>query len=188
MMDPSVVVARQNAGILICFSASPLQERAADIARQLSDSHWTSACVVTISRFNSFFCDQEDAHAALCILTQSGKARYLVARKQDPIEVVLHSIVSAEASDLLYLFSWMHACRVSSLHSTPHKFLLYPSLTMTPCTQFGQKRGCSSSLMCLIADGRCQYISQFESTICMQQSSVSTSEKTSLHMLLSLYC
>lgn len=94
-LDPSVVV-WLDAGILMCFRASPLQERAADIARQLGDSHWTTTCVVTIGRFNSFFSDQEDAHAALCFLTQSGKARYLVARKQDRIEVcslfVVHSI------------------------------------------------------------------------------------------------
>ncbi|KAG2596985.1 uncharacterized protein LOC120706605 [Panicum virgatum] len=75
---------------------SLVEERAADIARQLSDSHWTSTCVVTISRFNSFFCNQEDAHAALCILTQSGKARYLVARKQDPIEGVKLALNSAQ--------------------------------------------------------------------------------------------
>ncbi|RLN23348.1 uncharacterized protein C2845_PM07G07130 [Panicum miliaceum] len=76
--------------------SSPLQERAADIARQLSDSHWTSTCVVTISRLNSFFCDQEDAHAVLCFLTQSGKARYLVARKEDPIEGVKFALNSAQ--------------------------------------------------------------------------------------------
>ncbi|CAL4950357.1 unnamed protein product [Urochloa decumbens] len=75
---------------------SLVEERAADIARQLSDSHWTSTCVVTMSRFNSFFSDQEDAHAALCLLTQSGKARYLVARKQDPIEGVKFALHSAQ--------------------------------------------------------------------------------------------
>ncbi|ONM31498.1 hypothetical protein Zm00014a_034585 [Zea mays] len=63
-----------------------IEERAADIARQLSDSHWTSTCVVTISKFNSFFVDMDDAHIALCFLTQHGKARYLLGRKQDPIE------------------------------------------------------------------------------------------------------
>lgn len=75
---------------------SLVEERAADIARQLSDSHWTSTCVVTISRFNSFFSDQEGAHAALCFLTQSGKARYLVARKQDHIEGVKFALNSAQ--------------------------------------------------------------------------------------------
>ncbi|XP_008672527.1 uncharacterized isoform X1 [Zea mays] len=64
-----------------------IEERAADIARQLSDSHWTSTCVVTISKFNSFFVDMDDAHIALCFLTQHGKARYLLGRKQDPIEL-----------------------------------------------------------------------------------------------------
>ncbi|CAO2192867.1 unnamed protein product [Urochloa humidicola] len=75
---------------------SLVEERAADIVRQLSDSHWTSTCVVTISKFNSFFSDQEDAHAALCFLMQSGKARYLIARKQDPIEGVKFALNSAQ--------------------------------------------------------------------------------------------
>ncbi|KAF8661873.1 hypothetical protein HU200_056833 [Digitaria exilis] len=75
---------------------SLVEERAADIARQLSGSHWTSACVITMSRFNSFFSGQEDAHAALCLLTQSGKARYLVARKQDPVEGVKFALNSAQ--------------------------------------------------------------------------------------------
>ncbi|CAO2207929.1 unnamed protein product [Urochloa humidicola] len=75
---------------------SLVEERAADISRQLSDSHWTSTCVVTMSRFNSFFSDQEDTHAVLCLLTQSGKARYLVARKQDTIEGVKIALNSAQ--------------------------------------------------------------------------------------------
>ncbi|KAJ1283398.1 hypothetical protein BS78_03G125500 [Paspalum vaginatum] len=73
-----------------------VEERAADITRQLSGSHWTSACVVTIGKFNSFFSGQEDAHAALCFLTQSGKARYLVARKQDPVEGVKFALTATQ--------------------------------------------------------------------------------------------
>lgn len=73
-----------------------MQERAADIARQLSDSHWTSTCVVTISKFNSFFVDMDDAHIALCFLTQHGKARYLLGRKQDPIEGVKVALTASQ--------------------------------------------------------------------------------------------
>ncbi|WVZ71528.1 hypothetical protein U9M48_020103 [Paspalum notatum var. saurae] len=73
-----------------------VEECAADIARQLAGSHWTSACVVTIGKFNSFFSDQEDAHVALCFLTQSGKARYLVARKQDPVEGVKLALTATQ--------------------------------------------------------------------------------------------
>ncbi|EES00603.1 hypothetical protein BDA96_03G142900 [Sorghum bicolor] len=73
-----------------------VEERAADIARQLGDSHWTSTCVVTISKFNSFFVDREDAHVALCFLTQSGKARYLSGRKQEPIEGVKFALTASQ--------------------------------------------------------------------------------------------
>jgi charged multivesicular body protein 7 len=92
-----------------------LQERAADIARQLSDSHWTSTCVVTISKFNSFFVDREDAHVALCFLTQNGKARHLSGRKQDPIEVcslfLVHSVILLKRVPTTMLhFVQLHSC------------------------------------------------------------------------------
>lgn len=76
---------------------SLIEERLEDVVRQLSGSHWTSTCVVTISKFNSFFDTREDARAALCYLTQRGKARYLVVRKEDPIEGVKFALVSAQA-------------------------------------------------------------------------------------------
>nr|BAK02788.1 predicted protein [Hordeum vulgare subsp. vulgare] len=66
---------------------SLVEERFEDIATQLRGSHWTSTCVITMSKFNSFFYGREDAYAALCYLTQCGKARYLGIRKEDPVEV-----------------------------------------------------------------------------------------------------
>ncbi|KAL6849999.1 hypothetical protein ACP4OV_020626 [Aristida adscensionis] len=75
---------------------SLVEERAMDVIRQLSDSHWTSTCIVTLKKFNSFFSDWEDAHAVLCYLTQSGKARYLVARKHDPVEGVKFALNSVQ--------------------------------------------------------------------------------------------
>ncbi|KAL6598790.1 hypothetical protein ACP70R_046050 [Stipagrostis hirtigluma subsp. patula] len=97
MSQMAVVSRRPVAQDDILVFKSFVEERAADIVRQLSDSHWTSTCVVTISKFNSFFSDREDAHAALCYLTQSGKARYLVARKQDPVEGVKFALAAAQA-------------------------------------------------------------------------------------------
>ncbi|KAL6627734.1 hypothetical protein ACP70R_031460 [Stipagrostis hirtigluma subsp. patula] len=97
MSQMAIVSRRPVAQDDILVFKSLVEERAADIVTQLSDSHWTSTCVVTISRFNSFFSDREDAHAALCYLTQSGKARYLVARKQDPVEGVKFALAAAQA-------------------------------------------------------------------------------------------
>ncbi|CAM0881021.1 unnamed protein product [Alopecurus aequalis] len=76
---------------------SLVEERFEEISTQLSSSHWTSTCVITISKFNSFFDGREDAHAALCYLTQRGKARYLVVRKADPVEGVKFPLVSTQA-------------------------------------------------------------------------------------------
>lgn len=75
---------------------SLVEERAAEIVRQLSSSHWTSTCVATITKFNSFFHIREDAHAALCYLTQCGKAQYLVVRKEEPVEGVKFSLVATQ--------------------------------------------------------------------------------------------
>ncbi|XP_037404962.1 uncharacterized protein LOC119267639 isoform X2 [Triticum dicoccoides] len=76
---------------------SLVEERFEDIATQLRGSHWTSTCVITMTKFNSFFYGREDAHAALCYLTQSGKTRYLAIRKEDPVEGVKFPLVSAHA-------------------------------------------------------------------------------------------
>uniref|UniRef100_A0ACD5VML0 Uncharacterized protein n=1 Tax=Avena sativa TaxID=4498 RepID=A0ACD5VML0_AVESA len=76
---------------------SLIEERFEDIVRQLSGSLWTSTCIVTISKFNNFFDGREEAHEALCYLTQRGKARYLVVRKADPVEGVKFPLVYAQA-------------------------------------------------------------------------------------------
>ncbi|KAK3164156.1 hypothetical protein QOZ80_1AG0013400 [Eleusine coracana subsp. coracana] len=86
MSQLAVISRRPIAPEDILVFKSLVEDRAADIVRQLSDSHWTSTCIVTISKFNSFFLDREDAYAALCYLVQSGKARYFVAQKQDTVQ------------------------------------------------------------------------------------------------------
>ncbi|BAD81565.1 unknown protein [Oryza sativa Japonica Group] len=75
---------------------SLIEERAAEIVDQLRNSHWTSTCIVTISKFNAFFHGQEDSHVALCYLTQCGKARYIVDRRQDSVEGVKFSLMAAQ--------------------------------------------------------------------------------------------
>ncbi|TVU21360.1 hypothetical protein EJB05_30990, partial [Eragrostis curvula] len=100
MSQLAVVSRRPIAQEEILVFRSLVEERAADIVRQLSDSHWTSTCIITISKFNSFFVDREDAHAALCYLVQSGKTRYLVARKQDPIQGIKFALSAAQVPAL----------------------------------------------------------------------------------------
>uniref|UniRef100_A0A0D9UZU2 Charged multivesicular body protein 7 n=1 Tax=Leersia perrieri TaxID=77586 RepID=A0A0D9UZU2_9ORYZ len=75
---------------------SLVEERAAYIVEQLRNSHWTSTCILTISKFNTFFHGREDCHVALCYLTQCGKARYIVDRRQDSVEGVKFSLMAAQ--------------------------------------------------------------------------------------------
>ncbi|KAL5222040.1 hypothetical protein ABZP36_026753 [Zizania latifolia] len=77
---------------------SLVEERAAEIVGPLRDSHWTSTCIVTISKFNTFFHGREDSHAALCYLTQCGKARYIMDRKQDSVEGVKFALMASQVS------------------------------------------------------------------------------------------
>ncbi|KAL5227093.1 hypothetical protein ABZP36_015358 [Zizania latifolia] len=73
------------------------------VSRQLKDSHRTSTCIVTISKFNTFFLGLEDSHAMSCYLTQCGKAQYIVDRKQE--RFVLFVVHYCSSSALLYFTS-----------------------------------------------------------------------------------
>ncbi|KAG8045264.1 hypothetical protein GUJ93_ZPchr0008g12300 [Zizania palustris] len=79
---------------------SLVEERAAEIVGPLRDSHWTPTCIVTISKFNTFFHGWEDSHAALCYLTQCGKARYIMDRKQDSVEGVKFALMASQVSTI----------------------------------------------------------------------------------------
>uniref|UniRef100_J3KYX8 Charged multivesicular body protein 7 n=1 Tax=Oryza brachyantha TaxID=4533 RepID=J3KYX8_ORYBR len=81
----------------ILVFTSLVEERAAEIVDQLRNSHWTSTCIVTIGKFNTFFHGRENSHVALCYLTQCGKAWYIIDRRQkDSIEGVKFSLMAAQ--------------------------------------------------------------------------------------------
>lgn len=77
-----------------------LQERAAEIIKILNENHWTSACVITMGRFQSMCKGSDEATTILNFLCECGKARYLSIRKEDFIEV--------DCFDLSVKFMTMH--------------------------------------------------------------------------------
>ncbi|XP_072985705.1 uncharacterized protein [Typha latifolia] len=72
-----------------------LQERADDVIKFLNLSHWTSTCIVTMTKFRSLCKGPEEASIILSFLSQCGKARYFIIRKEDFIEGVKLSLVAA---------------------------------------------------------------------------------------------
>ncbi|KAI3839233.1 hypothetical protein MKX03_032863 [Papaver bracteatum] len=71
----------------------PLQERAAEVVKLLSESHWTSFCTVTMSELQKICNGSTEASTVLSYLSSTGKARYLSICKEDFIEGVKVSLV-----------------------------------------------------------------------------------------------
>lgn len=71
-----------------------LQERATEVIKLLSDSHWTSTCVITMAKFQSICEGSDEASIIQNYLSGCGKVRHLSIRKIDLIEGVKVSLVS----------------------------------------------------------------------------------------------
>ncbi|KAF9591198.1 hypothetical protein IFM89_002853 [Coptis chinensis] len=74
-----------------------LAERAGEVIRCLSESHWTSFCIITVEKFHTI-CNanaSNDASAILTYLSSNGKARLLSISKMDFIQGVKVSLVPA---------------------------------------------------------------------------------------------
>ncbi|XP_020520601.1 charged multivesicular body protein 7 isoform X2 [Amborella trichopoda] len=75
--------------------ASLVQERASQVVGILSESHWTSSCVITTAKFQSLCKGNDEAAAVMSYLSGCGRARYLSINKKDCIEGVKLSLVPA---------------------------------------------------------------------------------------------
>ncbi|KAF5207873.1 charged multivesicular body protein [Thalictrum thalictroides] len=70
-----------------------LEERATEVVRSLSESHWTSFCVITMPKFQSLCNGPNESSAILSYLSANGKARLMQISKKDFIEGVKVSLV-----------------------------------------------------------------------------------------------
>ncbi|XVF72856.1 hypothetical protein PTKIN_Ptkin12aG0154300 [Pterospermum kingtungense] len=86
-----------------------LKEKADEVVKCLSESHWTSHCIVTRKKFESMCGGRGEAYAVLSYLSGCGKGRYLSTNKKDLIEGIKVSLTSAVVSGVSSLdFDTLH--------------------------------------------------------------------------------
>lgn len=72
-----------------------LGERATEVVKLLSESHWTSYCTITMAKFQSLCSGPSESSAILSHLSANGKARLLSINRKDCIQGVKVSLVPA---------------------------------------------------------------------------------------------
>ncbi|KAK8509740.1 hypothetical protein V6N13_093590 [Hibiscus sabdariffa] len=86
-----------------------LKEKADELVKCLSESHWNSNCVVTRKKFESLCGGQKEAYAVLSYLSGCGKGRYLSTNKKELIEGIKVSLTSSSLSTVSSLdFDTLH--------------------------------------------------------------------------------
>lgn len=72
-----------------------LEDKADEVIKTLSESHWTSSCLVTMRKFENLVGDRDEVYAVLSYLSGKGKAKYLsIQKKEEQIEGVKVSLSS----------------------------------------------------------------------------------------------
>lgn len=72
-----------------CFGWKILQERADQVRSSLTESHWTSHCVMTMERFQNLCGGFEEANVVMAYFLDCRRAQYLLIDREDHIEVKL---------------------------------------------------------------------------------------------------
>ncbi|PWA35405.1 SNF7 family protein [Artemisia annua] len=75
-----------------------LEDKSAEVVKLLSDDHWTSSCIITMSKFQTICGGSKEASIILSHLSKCGKAKYLAVRRNDLIEGVKVSLSSKAVS------------------------------------------------------------------------------------------
>lgn len=65
-----------------------LKDKADEVIKLLSESHWTSSCIITMKKFQDKCGGRVEASAVLSFLTGRGKALYLSISKNEFTEVL----------------------------------------------------------------------------------------------------
>ncbi|CAK7348555.1 unnamed protein product [Dovyalis caffra] len=77
------------------FLTPLLKDKTAEVVKLLSESHWTSSCIITMNKFQGMCGGPTEATALLSYLAGLGKAQYLSISKKEVIEGVKISLSSA---------------------------------------------------------------------------------------------
>ncbi|OIV95333.1 hypothetical protein TanjilG_07489 [Lupinus angustifolius] len=79
-----------------CVIVTPLlKDKAVEVVKHLSESHWTSSCIVTMKKFQGICGGPEEASAILRYLSGCGTAQYLSVHKKEFVEGVKISLSGA---------------------------------------------------------------------------------------------
>ncbi|KAK7259094.1 hypothetical protein RIF29_24690 [Crotalaria pallida] len=91
-----------------------LKGKAAEIVKHLSESHWTSSCIITMKKFQDICGGPEEASAILRYMSGCGTAQYLSVHKKEFIEGVKISLSGAALSSISNLdFDVLHLIRTT---------------------------------------------------------------------------
>ncbi|CAI9114649.1 OLC1v1015418C1 [Oldenlandia corymbosa var. corymbosa] len=80
-----------------------LKDKALEVIKILSESHWTSSCVITFRKFKEICGGSKEASAILSYLSGSQKAKYLIISRNDAIEGLKVSLSPEAVSDITSL-------------------------------------------------------------------------------------
>ncbi|KAK1559243.1 hypothetical protein Q3G72_012316 [Acer saccharum] len=77
-----------------------VKDKAAEVVKLLSESHWTSSCIITMEKFKDMCGGTDEASAVLSYLSGCGKAQYLSINNKEFIEGLKVSLSSAAVSSI----------------------------------------------------------------------------------------
>lgn len=99
MLKPTAPQNFQDHVILLTL----LKDKADEIIKILSESHWTSSCIITMRKFENICGGSNEASAILSYLSGCGRARYLSISKTEFIEGVKVTLLTAAVSSITSL-------------------------------------------------------------------------------------
>ncbi|XP_028791392.1 charged multivesicular body protein 7 [Neltuma alba] len=145
-----------------------LKDKAAEVIKLLSESHWNSSCIVTMKKFQEVCGGPDEKSAILGYLGGCGKAQYISVRKKELVEGIKISLSTSALShisnldyDILHLiwtterlqqqldmidqrYELSRQSALTSLHSGKRKLALRYARELKLATQSREK--CSSLL------------------------------------------
>ncbi|KAK7284504.1 hypothetical protein RJT34_19250 [Clitoria ternatea] len=77
-----------------------LKDKAAEVVKHLSESHWNSSCIVTMKKFQDICGGQDEASVIMRYLLGSRMAQYLSVQKKEFVEGVKISLSAGELSGI----------------------------------------------------------------------------------------
>ncbi|KAK3194426.1 hypothetical protein Dsin_025736 [Dipteronia sinensis] len=77
-----------------------VKDKAAEVVKLLSESHWTSSCIITMEKFKDMCGGTDEASAVLSYLSGCGKAQYLSINNKEFIEGLKVSLSSVAVSSI----------------------------------------------------------------------------------------